>query len=793
MNPKSLSKKMSFLILISLIFQPISIQSKQHSTTQEPSSVSLSSTHMSITPDNLMGIHLDELLRIVIENALENHTFHELPPIIMDCYKQLQNGAQSFNIQDLAQILPIAVEQLTSIMKAERALRPDAPGNANGASVGTSLECNFSEVLQPLNRLTHIVVQCCTMIQQDFNATWTILADLKQTITTDINGTFTAIAAIVAGSCDLSGVYTTLNDIDTTLTTCCSNIQNDFEVTWTILADIKQTITTDFNGTFTAIAAISLDTNSTFTALADIKNSLTTCCSKLQNDFNNTWTILANISNSGCSNIPITQADINAAGGSLAINNPGNYFLVEDIIAAGAMGSGIITINSSDVTLDLCNRSLSGTPGNSTSGIFINTSTNVSIKNGIIQDMLVAGVVVNGGTTDLEFDHLTTLSCGIFGFQLGNVPLVNPVSNSSPISNLRVTDSNALFCGLLFGRNVSFQQLYTTHRFTLANSGGLIATNCSNLIIKESLFNLNDAVQVFGLSFIQCSDSKIINCSMNDNSASEFCAGLLLELCNGIYVANCNFNNNLGNGITRFSLGFGAGVSLENSTNCVFFNCQATNNAGDSSAGFATDSGAQNLFRNCIATNNNGADFTGYGFYVTNELDTQLLECEALSNIGLLEGSGFIGLDGTGNSFKNCQSVDNTGTNTGAGFILRAETGSTIENCDSKDNFASNITAGFSYGILLDTDISFGINCTNCYINHNSLSNNIGQFASFGILDTAINASSSYVGSNFAYNNGLNYSVTYPVATLPVVSGSFSGALPATGTTGSFDNISINP
>ena len=130
MNRKSLSKKISFLILISLIFQPISIQSKQRISTEEPSSVFLSSTikdpciknnsvHMSITPDNLMGIHLDELLKIVIEHALENHTFHELPPVIMDCYKQLQNGAQSINIQDLAQILPIAVEQLTSIMKTE--------------------------------------------------------------------------------------------------------------------------------------------------------------------------------------------------------------------------------------------------------------------------------------------------------------------------------------------------------------------------------------------------------------------------------------------------------------------------------------------------------------------------------------------------------------------------------------------------------------------------------------------------------------------------------------------------
>lgn len=282
-----------------------------------------------VTPESLMGLHLDELFKIVISDALENHTLHELPQGVLTCYEMLENGARVLNVMDLAKALPVVVERLSAMLKEDRAPRPDAPGNTDGSPVGALLECDFTPVLQLLNRLIQIVTQCCAILQQDFQFTWTILADIKSTITTDFNGTFTVLSDIndtLTTCCaniqtdfngvftvltdikstitnDFNGTFTFLNEINNTLTTCCANIQTDFNGVFTVLDEINTTLTSccatiqnDFIGVFTSIAAIDVDFNSVFTAIADVKSSLTTCCADIQIDFNGVFTAIAHIS-----------------------------------------------------------------------------------------------------------------------------------------------------------------------------------------------------------------------------------------------------------------------------------------------------------------------------------------------------------------------------------------------------------------------------------------------------------------------------------------------------------------
>lgn len=359
---------------------------------------------MLITPESLMGLRLDELLRIVIESALETHTLHELPMGVLRCYEQLENGAKSLHVQDLAIALPVVVEKLTQMMKTERAPRPDAPGNTDGAPVGTVLECNFNEVLQLLNRLTMIVTQCCSILQQDFAFTWTILADIKSSLTTccadiqvDFNGVFTSIAAI---DMDFNSIFTAISDVKNTLTTCCADIEVNFEGTFTSLTDIRNSLTTccadiqvDFNGVFTAIASITesftvvvnindtltaccsnivVNFDSTFTTLFDIESTLTTCCAKIQVDFNDTWTILADIKQtittdfngtfttlaaiviSACdlSGVYTTLADINQ---TITTDFNGTFTAIAAIVAGSCDLTGVYTsINEVFVTLTSC-------------------------------------------------------------------------------------------------------------------------------------------------------------------------------------------------------------------------------------------------------------------------------------------------------------------------------------------------------------------------------------------------------------------------------------------------------
>ena len=149
-------------------------------------------------------------------------------------------------MQDLAQALPVVVEKLTQMMKSrgERAPRPDAPGNSDGAPVGSLLECNFTEVLQLIQQLQNIVNQCCDEIQIDFNGVFTAIASIDcGEIVLDITGVFTALVAIEV---DVNATLTTVTEISNTLTTCC--------------AGLNATLATDFAGTFTLLNVIASST-----------------------------------------------------------------------------------------------------------------------------------------------------------------------------------------------------------------------------------------------------------------------------------------------------------------------------------------------------------------------------------------------------------------------------------------------------------------------------------------------------------------------------------------------------
>src|SRR4029079_6697779 len=118
-----------------------------------------------------------------------------------------------------------------------------------------------------------------TLIIDDFQQTWTILAGL------DLNCSTTVII-------DLNGVFTAIADVKNTLTECCAEIKSDifdtqtliiddFRQTWTILAGLNfncpSTVVIDLSGVFTAIAQVDKD-------VLDTKTLIIT-------DFAQTWTI----------------------------------------------------------------------------------------------------------------------------------------------------------------------------------------------------------------------------------------------------------------------------------------------------------------------------------------------------------------------------------------------------------------------------------------------------------------------------------------------------------------------
>ncbi len=169
----------------------------------------------------------------------------------------------------------------------------------------------------------------------------TAIATVQTTIDQDFDGTFTAIAAINL-NCDLTGVYTAIDKIQTTVDTTYTtvvDVQNTVNSIDTKVDTLQTSIDQDFDGTFTAIAAINLncDLTGVYTAIDKVQTTV-------DQDFEGTFTAIAGVQTSidNCCTCDyfITQADI-----PYTINQPGVYCVSEDINYTGGTA---ITINASN-------------------------------------------------------------------------------------------------------------------------------------------------------------------------------------------------------------------------------------------------------------------------------------------------------------------------------------------------------------------------------------------------------------------------------------------------------------
>lgn len=193
----------------------------------------------------------------------------------------------------------------------------------------------------------------------------------------------------------------------------------------------------------------------------------------------------------------------------------------------------------------------------------------------------------------------------------------------------------------------------------------------------------------------------------------------------------------------------------------------------------------QSVFEGCVAGSNIAALATGSGFRLVQSSNCRISGCEATNNGNdFTEGFGFVCSEGNNNLINNCQANSNgnaSGTDA-SGFMFSSETASTIIDCTS----SGQVGSGSVHGILLGDD-GTGVYSQNCVIQHNTVSNNYV----YGIRDT-LNLSTSLITGNLAFNQLSNYDVTYAFGLIPTDTGSLTTGFPPTGSTGTFDNVSIS-
>ena len=188
---------------------------------------------------------------------------------------KIENDTTEFSPDELKSILNIIQYHFHDVLTIQRAPRPAQDSPVVGPGVGV----DSSEILLLLNTILCQLDDCCDDLKRELRLIIKLIIDLKGTLTeccadilsalTNIRITVTATLNISATiMVDLSGVFTELNDIKTTLTDCC--------------ADLKDTITDCCADLKDSITDIDLDLSGVFTELNDIKTTLTDCCADLK-------------------------------------------------------------------------------------------------------------------------------------------------------------------------------------------------------------------------------------------------------------------------------------------------------------------------------------------------------------------------------------------------------------------------------------------------------------------------------------------------------------------------------
>ena len=628
-----------------------------------------------ILKNNFYSNHL-----IFIENSDNflttfSHVFWDETIVIQDdqiaeslgrCYFQLREGQQELHVDDLIIVLPFLLTYVND-QDLNRAPREDVQ-SINSAISGCCNGCDSGQIIALLNAIKKLIINCCEDINIDFQATWSILANLtfNVTATVDLSGVYTALNACC------NGTFTAISEVKNTLTVCCANINQEFQATWSILNAIQLTQTVDLSGVYTSLNACC---NSTFTAIADVKNTLTACCATINREFQETWTILSNINlnvtatvdlspvltalaaccngtftalndikttiteccagtftaisaglngtfsvlknleYNNCNPVYFGQADVGTAG--YTINTAGVYKLKENVTFSPVAAARAVTVNASDVLLDLqCFMIQQGNTTANIDAIRVNSGfVDVTIQNGMVQAFTRAGFTIQSNTARTNILNTSAVNCAIRGIEL-----LGPTSGTPTIVNLTIDNVDVI----------------NSCTFAASGNNGLLFQGTQDLQVNNCRIN-NNGVTTQNFSVIKLDNC--LKCALNDIEANDN-LGLGLNVyelnftSSACTLKNCSNKNNIATGNAR-------GFNLISNSSCSsnqFIGCESVLLSGSAAVdGFLTDTGCNNnVFINCKAFVNTttGSDSLAvvHGFNFINNQKNSCIDCIALSN-----------------------------------------------------------------------------------------------------------------------------------------------------------------
>jgi parallel beta-helix repeat protein len=307
---------------------------------------------------------------------------------------------------------------------------------------------------------------------------------------------------------------------------------------------------------------------------------------------------------------PIGQSDV-----PYTITKPGSYYLTENLFALGA-GQDCITINASDVTLDLRGFAISNTEVFVFNrGIVIDdTETNVTITNGTIRRCLAEGITSDSlflFPSAVHISGVRVLSNGAGGIHLGDACTVtDSVAVDNDSHGIRVEDH-----GKVIDCTVETNDGYGI----LTANAGLVKDCIANGNTGNGGISVNNQSTITGCAVtdnnnigIHAFSSQVSNCTVTFCAGNGFdIAGSSVSACTSLQNDGIGFNAN-GHGNLNACHAYKNGQEgIVATVGTSVTQCTATENTLD---GIKVGSDCHILNNNCYDNGNGGS---GAGIYVT--------------------------------------------------------------------------------------------------------------------------------------------------------------------------------
>jgi hypothetical protein len=387
---------------------------------------------------------------------------------------------------------------------------------------------------------------------------------------------------------------------------------------------------------------------------------------------------------------------------------PGTYVYGIDLeYEPTAPNDSIIRISSSEVILDLNNRSLKQADGNTQpglAGVLIDSNlSQVTIKNGLIAGLTGKGIIVSSGCTDIVLDSIITDSCNLRGISVEGTTL-------SPIQDIEICNCEVENC--CRGATGDY---------------GLLLQNCSLFNVVNTKIELcAGSTSVIGFDLSNVTSSIFQSCVSNNNAASSTsatCIGYdLSSTSSALIFEDCDSFVNVAQatGSTVFGYRVASGVN-----DCSFTGCRVVNHiAASSVTGFSFTSNARNSLFECIASRNSCVAGTTTGILFSTCTGNKIFTCRINDNTSVTGTTRGVDFSSCTECFmQDCIISRNTGVNAASSFGARitpaAPTGSNVVTktiAMRNGTTAGNQLTGFS-GTMMNSNATDDVNTLQAWTN----------------------------------------------------------------------------